>query len=284
MMPQAAILPGGRLHLTHGPIDLVIGVDGDRARAFDAAEVRFATLLEELTAELSLLRRPVGRRPAGAIARAMHAAALPHADGTTTPMIAVAGSVAQAVLAAMVEEAEMTRAYVNNGGDIALHLSGEARFRVGLATPEGAGLGHVDVTSRDPVRGVATSGQGGRSLSLGIADAVTVLARNAAMADAAATRIANAVDLPGHAAILRVPASDIHDDSDLGETPVVRHVGLLSGADVAAALRRGQAVAAALRRAGLIDGAALFLRGRSAVAGMPGALPQAKERVPCLTS
>lgn len=282
MTPQAAILPGGRLHLHHGPIDLVIGADGDRARAFDAASFRFATVLEELVAELPLLRQPVGLRPAGAIGRAMYAAAQPHADGTTTPMIAVAGSVAQTVLAAMVETAAPTRAYVNNGGDIALHLSGEARFRVGLASPEGAGLGHVDITSRSTVRGVATSGQRGRSLSLGIADAVTVLARTAAMADAAATRIANAIDLPGHAAITRVPASQMRDDSDLGETPVVRHVGPLSIAEIATALRRGQAAAEALRRAGLIDGAALFLRGQSAVAGT--LYPSRKERVPCLTS
>ena len=48
------------------------------------------------------------------------------------------------------------------------------------------------------MRGIATSGWRGRSFSLGIADAVTVLAATAAEADAAATMIANAVDLPGH--------------------------------------------------------------------------------------
>ena len=51
------------------------------------------------------------------------------------------------------------------------------------------------------MRGVATSGWRGRSFSLGIADAVTVLARTGAAADAAATIIANAVDLPGHPAV-----------------------------------------------------------------------------------
>ena len=51
------------------------------------------------------------------------------------------------------------------------------------------------------MRGIATSGWRGRSFSLGIADAVTVLAATAAEADAAATVIANAVDLPGHPAI-----------------------------------------------------------------------------------
>ena len=67
------------------------------------------------------------------------------------------------------------------------------------------------------MRGVATSGWRGRSFSLGIADAVTVLAATAAAADAAATIIANAVDLPGHPAIARRPASELEDDSDLGD-------------------------------------------------------------------
>ena len=69
---------------------------------------------------------------------------------------------------------------------------------------------------RIPARGIATSGRHGRSFSLGIADAVTVLARTASQADAAATVIANAVDLPGHPAIVRCPAQDLQPDSDLG--------------------------------------------------------------------
>ncbi|MHA6344542.1 UPF0280 family protein [Roseivivax sp. CAU 1761] len=285
MSPRAALLPGDRLHLSHGPIDLVIGAEGDRARAFAAAEARFVPLLDELVAELPLLRRPlppggVGDAPAplGATARRMHRAVRPHADGLTTPMAAVAGAVAETILAAMVEAAELSRAYVNNGGDIALHLQGAARFRVALAGLDGTALGRVEIAAADPVRGIATSGARGRSLSLGIADSVTVLAASAAAADAAATRIANAVDLPGHPAIARVPACEVQDDSDLGAAPVVRHVGALAPAEVAAALRRGRAAAEAMVRAGLIAGAALFLRGRSEVTGLPlAALQKAEE-------
>ena len=85
------------------------------------------------------------------------------------------------------------------------------------------------------MRGIATSGQGGRSFSLGIADAVTVLARRAADADAAATMIANAVDLD-HPAIQRRPAVRLDPDSDLGDLPVTVAVGDLSRSEVAAAL------------------------------------------------
>lgn len=269
MNAQAALLPGDRLHLSHGPIDLIIGADGARDTAFRAAFARFETVLTELMAELPLLRQPVGTKPEGKIARRMYRAALPHADGLTTPMICVAGAVAQEVLAAMVDATDLTRAYVNNGGDIALHLIDDAAFKIAIASPDGQSLGTVKIVSTDPIRGIATSGQRGRSLSLGIADAVTVLARSACGADAAATKLGNAIDLPDHPAIKRVPANSLKDDSDLGNTPVVTHVGPLPQTDVARALQRGETATNAMRDAGLIDGAAMFLQGQSRTTGLP---------------
>lgn len=275
----AALLPDGeRLHLQHGPIDLIIGADGDRAAAFSAAARRFETVLEELVAELPLLRRAVGERPEGRIARRMYQAARPHGAVFVTPMAAVAGAVADEVLAAMVAAAPVSRAYVNNGGDIALHLTGDARFRMGIAGDDNARLGEIDIAAADPVRGIATSGQRGRSLSLGIADAVTVLAGSAAAADVAATLIANAVDLPGHGAVRRVAARERDPDSDLGERLVVTHVGPLTGAEVAAALSNGARVAQDMRDGGLIHMAALFLRGQSLIVGQPEGYMQINEK------
>ena len=118
--------------------------------------------------------------------------------------------------------------------------------------------GTVELTADMPVRGIATSGAatkgaGGRSFSLGIADAVTVLAAIAAAADAAATIIANAVDLPGHPAIRRVPASEIDPDSDLGDRLVTVTVGRLFESEIRAALhgRPGRGRDAAPGRADL---------------------------------
>ncbi|NOR29978.1 MAG: UPF0280 family protein [Sulfitobacter sp.] len=285
MNAQAAILPGDRLHLSHGPIDLIIGCDGARDVAYRAAYARFETVLTELMAELPLLRRPVSTKPVGKIARRMYRAALPHADGLTTPMICVAGAVAEEILAAMVDAADLTRAYVNNGGDIALHLTHGATFKIAVASPDGHNLGTVAITSADPIRGIATSGQRGRSLSLGIADAVTVLARSASMADAAATRLGNAVDLPDHPAIKRVPANSLRDDTDLGSAPVVTHVGRLSQTDVAQALEHGEAAASRMCAAHLIHGAALFLQGQSRTLGLSERIKQIqKDPHPCLTS
>jgi hypothetical protein len=121
----------------------------------------------------------------------------------------------------------------------------------------------IIVDADDPTRGVATSGRHGRSFSLGIADAVTVLARTASQADAAATIIANAVDLPGHPAIVRCPAHDLQPDSDLGARLVTRDVGELTGHEIEDALESGAGCARKLLTAGLIDGAVLRLQGET---------------------
>jgi ApbE superfamily uncharacterized protein (UPF0280 family) len=208
----------------------------------------------------------------------MHAAVAPFAaDHFITPMAAVAGAVAEEILGAMLENAQLTRAYVNNGGDIALHLADGEHFTVGLAErPDVPGLMRtMIVDADDPSRGIATSGRHGRSFSFGIADAVTVLARTASQADAAATIIANAVDLPGHPAIVRCPANELQPDSDLGARLVTRAVGELSDSEIEGALESGTACARKLLAAGLIDGAALRLHGEMVVVApkpfeMPG--------------
>lgn len=267
--PVAVLLPDGkRLHLQHGPIDLIIGADGDRDAAFSAAIARFHTILDELVAELPMLRLQMDGQVQGEVARHMVQAVAPHkSHGFVTPMASVAGAVADRMLAAMVAQAQVGRAYVNNGGDIAVHLMGDARFRMAIATPSGTDLGRIDLTTSDTARGIATSGQGGRSLSMGIADAVTVLARDAAAADVAATLIANAVDLPGNTSVQRCPAETVDPDSDLGARPVVTHVGALTPAHVNTALARGAERAKDMQNNGLIVSAALFLRGQSRVIG-----------------
>jgi ApbE superfamily uncharacterized protein (UPF0280 family) len=272
-VPQIGWLADGRrLHLQDGPIDLIVEVHGsetNRRAAYDAAARRFTGLLDELCDELPLLRQAVD--PArcelqGAVARRMDAAVAPFAlDHFITPMAAVAGAVAEEILGAMLDAARLERSYVNNGGDIALHLGHGEHFTVGLMDrPDRHGVMRtIIVDAGDPTRGVATSGRHGRSFSFGIADAVTVLARTASQADAAATIIANAVDLPGHPAIVRCPAHDLQPDSDLGARLVTRDVGEVTGHEVEDALESGAACARKLLAAGLIDGAALRLRGET---------------------
>lgn len=269
--PVARMLPDGRrLYLRHGPIELVIGAEGARAAAFEAARARFPTILGELVAELGLLRRPAGPgrfRCRGPVAGRMERAVRPFRTRFITPMAAVAGAVADEVLAAMRAAAPLDRAYVNNGGDIALWLAGGARFDVAMADIGNAQLGRIAVGAGRGVGGIATSGWSGRSHSLGIADSVTVLAADAAAADAAATLVANAVDLPGHPGVARRAATSLDPSSDLGERLVTVGVGPLAPCEARAALAAGRALAEDFAAAGRIVSAALFLSGEVALAG-----------------
>ena len=275
--PSMAVLPDGcRRHLQHGPIDIILEAFGSaagRTKAYDQAWQRFHSILEELTAELPLLRRAIDGTDSalkGPVARRMHEVCRPHASVFVAPMAAVAGAVADAVLAAMVEGRQLERAYVNDGGDIALYLAPGQSFTTGIVTlGESPALDGISrIAAESPVRGIATSGWRGRSFSLGIADSVTVLAESAAAADVAATLIANAVDIEDPA-ILRLPASELSPDNELGSRPVTVDVGPLSPIQVERALEAGSAVARDMAARGLIVQALLSLQGRSRMAGAP---------------
>ncbi len=257
----------GRLHLQHGPIDCIVEAWGPASEvelAYAQAVERFDGLLESLVEELEILRAPVGaayplvRRP---VAKRMFHAAWPHRKAFITPMAAVAGAVAEELLEALVLGRKLEKAYVNNGGDIALHLEGYAVFEVGVAADPNHPVldGDLKVHAGDPVRGVATSGWRGRSQSLGIADSVTVLAKSASIADAAATMIANAVNV-NHPAIRRLPAREVKEDSDLGDRLVTVEVGALPGPTVNEALEAGLRAARQLEKAGLAFDALLSLQ------------------------
>ena len=263
----------GRWHFQHGPIDLIIGADGDPAavdRAIERVWSRFRDVLAELAEELELLRLPVQEALAakGPVAQRMVQACWPHRERFITPMAAVAGAVADELIGFFRAEERVRRACINNGGDIALHITPGQSYRVGLY----ADLGRIErretfkldgdfeVTNDMAVRGVATSGWRGRSFSLGIADSVTVLARSAARADAAATMVANSVNIEDPA-ILRRPACELKDDTDLGDRLVTVSVGALSADRVGEALDAGAAEARRLIRRDEIFAAALCLQG-----------------------
>ncbi|MFM7344172.1 MAG: UPF0280 family protein [Tagaea sp.] len=271
---------GSRLHLNHGPIDVVLeawGEPGEVAKAYAQVEAMFPDILPRLARELPILRSGDPARwetLEGPVARRMAQACRKFPGIFVTPMASVAGAVADHLRDVFVAGRDLTKAYVNDGGDIALHLTPGQTLVCGvvadIAAPAldasihlqaGQGIGGIATSGR------ATKGQGGRSFSLGIADAVTVLAADAATADAAATLIANAVDLPGHAAISRVPAVELDPDSDLGARPVTVAVGTLSPAETALALDNGLALAEQFRARGTIVGAFLALNGERRVCG-----------------
>jgi hypothetical protein len=276
--PTRQVLAGGALHMQHGPIDLVLKAWGEAAaidRALEAAWQRFGSILPALCDELPELRQPVTARNRivpmrSPVGRRMVAACLPLSAEFITPMAAVAGAVADE-MAAVLAAHGIAKAFVNNGGDIALVLEPGQSLTLGVMGDFGRGplpamTGSLVVRGEDAVRGVATSGARGRSFSLGIADSVTVLAANAAAADAAATLIGNAVDLD-HPGIGRKPAAALEPDSDLGEALVTTAVPALLPGEIEDALRAGLARATELAQQGLIADAALSLQGRTLVLG-----------------
>jgi ApbE superfamily uncharacterized protein (UPF0280 family) len=268
--PQSFRLRDGRLHLQHGPIDLIIeafGAPHEVEAAYAQAFARFGDILTTLVGELAVLRRPVGAAHSlvrGPVARRMTKAVWAYRAVYITPMAAVAGSVADEILAAMRDGRRLDKAYVNNGGDIAFHLGPGQHLRAGIFVDALDGEAHL--VHERPVRGIATSGWGGRSFSLGIADAVTVLAKDAASADAAATIVANAVDVDHHL-VVRHPAHMLDPDSDLGSLQVTTAVGDLPDEAIEQALDRGAAEARRLQQLGLIEAAALSLKGTWRIEG-----------------
>jgi ApbE superfamily uncharacterized protein (UPF0280 family) len=277
--PAQAVFNDGRLHLQHGPIDLIIRAWGSGPAveaAYADANARFGAILPELVAELDSLRAPCGATPgpASPVGRRMAEATAPFADRFITPMAAVAGSVADEIGDTLWQSDGIDKFYVNNGGDIAVACGPGQSLEIGMVSDlerayKASGRpqeGRITISHQDGIGGIATSGWGGRSLSLGIADAVTVLAGKAAVADAAATLIANAVTVES-AAVQRAPAAELDPDSDLGAQLVTVEVGMLEIREINAALGGGKALAEAYCGAGLIDACALALGGRLELVG-----------------
>jgi hypothetical protein len=279
-------LGDGRQHFQHGPIDIVAQAEGESAAvasAHEAAAKRFATILSELVKELPVLRQPISTQAPcplnGPIARIMWEACQRCPSDFITPMAAVAGSVAQELIA-FYEQPGISRAWVNNGGDIALYLTPGTHVEIGLfadlskldglAIQQGISLdGRLSVDYAMGVRGIATSGWRGRSFSLGIADSVTVLAQSAGLADAAATVIANAVNT-AHPAVERLPANQVKDDADLGEKLVTVHVPALDDNTVHEALKQGLQQALQMKQNGLIFASVLTCQGWMITTESPG--------------
>lgn len=262
---------GKRLHLQHGPIDIItqaFGDDAEVAKAYEQGISFFATVLQDLVVDLAELNQPVNypdkSNLTGVSGIMWKATRCFSGEHFVTPMAAVAGAVADQVKQAMLAGRQLDKLYVNNGGDISLYLAGDAKFVSGIVNvqdlPKLDALAQLD--KEDNVGGLATSGWRGRSLSPGIADAVTVLADTAAMADVAATLIAGDVwvDSP---AIKQAPATSLRDDTDLGHMLITEDVGALSHNEIKTALERGLKTARSFQSQGLIKGAYLALQGET---------------------
>ncbi|WP_027177902.1 UPF0280 family protein [Maridesulfovibrio bastinii] len=110
------------------------------------------------------------------------------------PMAAVAGAVAQFTAEKLAKQSK--EVLVENGGDTYL-ISSSPRTVGLLSDPESGTKVGLKLEAEDfPVSICSSSGKIGHSLSLGCGDLVTVRAKDARFADAAATALANLLKSP----------------------------------------------------------------------------------------
>ena len=228
-----------KLFLRHGPINIVLEAIGiDKDLAYQNVKEYFETILEQLVLDMDLLKKEVvfNRKFNNKISQSMQDATEKFTPTFITPMAAVAGSIADNILRVLINDTNLEKAYVNNGGDVSFYLNENQTMKSSLAAIPNM---IAEIKYKDKSRGIATSGWRGKSFSRGIADSVTVLADNAAMADAAATMIGNAVDIYNHPKIKKQPANEMYEDSDLKNLLITVEVGLLTKVEIKEALKNG---------------------------------------------
>lgn len=268
----ARVLREGVVFLEHGPVSMVLEAGQGEQPATDLAmkgAEQVVVFFEQLATNLGAAKRQIlfheplldGSHPM-ALQR-MIASVRKLGEPEFTPMAAVAGTLADMAVEEMVE-AGADYALANNGGDIAFRLPLSKReLNVGIISDLSIGqVTHRLTIGRDSgIRGLATSGFGGRSLTRGIASAVTVMARDASAADAAATSVANACDAEDPQ-VFKCLAEELDYDTDIRGLSVTESIGPLEETTVRTALRRGSERASTLCESGMIEGAVLFVSGR----------------------
>jgi ApbE superfamily uncharacterized protein (UPF0280 family) len=251
-----------------GPMRLVIRAwkkDQPQITPARRAAEESISYLERIARCRPLLSRPwpqIGDLPKNELALCMVTSVRAIGDEDLTPMAAVAGTIADAV-ADWLFKREMTKVIIDNGGDISIRLKGDERVIVGIRpSVTSHHISHlVRLDAGRNAWGVTTSGVGGRSFTKGIASAVTVLAANASVADAASTAIANACIVEDNS-IIQLPAEKVDPDSDLAGTNVTTEVGSLSSKKISMAIAIAQRKADYLAQKGVIIGAFIALKGQ----------------------
>lgn len=265
-------LSDGRVLLDHGPMTLSISAMKDGAPVTAAAEAgaeeglrAFEELLPYLPQAKSYipLLEDFDLANAPNVLRKMTSSVRLLKDPTFTPMAAVAGSFSDVIREKIVLSNSADYVIVNNGGDISFDIADPKRaLTVGVISDIATGqITHrLVIPGGSGIHGIATSGYGGRSLSRGIASAVTVIADTCALADAAATDIANHTFIESPA-VHTCLAEQIDYDTDIAGLTVVEEIGPLSRDETLRAIEHGYDRAKTLCDSGMIRGAVLFVRG-----------------------
>ena len=262
----------GQVIVDHGPVYLKIRTESAGQPVHEAA-VQGAqaaiTALEEVARFLDVAKgEDQGSALASdypAVLRRMISAVRAVGDSTLTPLAAVAGAIADVAAEASVRQGA-NKVVVDNGGDIAIRIKGSESVTVGIVTDSShdSCSYKVRIDASSGIKGVATSGLGGRGFTKGIASAAVALCSSGALADACATYLANAATIE-HAAIQRCLAEQIDPNTDIRGHKVVLEVGHLPEEACRQALATCVSEIDRLIRKGILLGALIAVRGLVAV-------------------
>jgi hypothetical protein len=180
--------------VTVGETNLYIAADCDLSKTarrviVDARAqiLAYARSFPEFLDSLSPI--PAGPDPAPVVREMLEASRL----AGVGPMAAVAGAIAEAVGRALLQESEEVA--VENGGDI--FVASRRTIKIGILAGDSAFSGKLALRLEPGIEGIGvctSSGTVGPSKSFGSADAAVVVARSAALADAAATCFGNMLE------------------------------------------------------------------------------------------
>ena len=230
-------LEDGSVFIDYGPASMVVTARREGEPLPELAAAVFPVVrdaLAEIARELPTLRQYPKDADFSALTGlplVMAEAVLATGEPTLTPMAAVAGTVAD-IAADWIFARGADFVAVNNGGDVAFRLGPGQQLRMGILPDLGGGITEVvTIRAGDGVGGVCTSGMGGRSLTRGIARAVTVFSRRCALADACATHVANCsyIDSPR---VHTMPAAMVDPGSDIADLTVVTGTDVLAEEEV----------------------------------------------------
>lgn len=274
-MTKYNVIGEGVVLVDYGPVTMILEarkMGTPFTEAAIAGADKAIEVFNELVVYLEIIRKPVSEikdipNHAPEVVKRMVNAVRMLGEPEFTPLAAVAGTISDLAVEE-ISKYGSDFAMANNGGDIAWRVSDAGRESIRVALISDIKIGNkthsLDVKSFSEIRGIATSGMGGRSLTRGIASAVTVLAENSSMADAAATSIANAC-ICDDPAIVQCLAEELDYGTDIKGLLVTRSVGDLKEESVSAAILSGKNRAEELIKCGMIQGAVIFVSGEMAV-------------------
>jgi len=257
------------MFLEIGPVSVVIQGEKD-GRRYEFEKEPLARKINDILKEIADFL-PILRQKAYKIKNTKHVPEVPRRmieavravdEVSLTPMAAVAGAVADSVKKFLKDEGPDLIS-VNNGGDISIFNGTGRRFNIQIGDiSTGRSLPCILSVERLEDYGIATSGFGGRSLTLGVADVVTVIAETGAMADAAATHICNCTSIVSDN-VVRRKASEVDPLTDIPDDYVTTIIGQLNEDAITIALENGLTIAYNMIKYRNIYDAVIVLQGHT---------------------